>query len=175
MLNEAQQKMKTAGMEARFVTGDMKKFVVDKPIDAIICACDGVNYLVNDADLVSFFKTCWLNLKVGGVLIFDISSYNKLTNILGNNMFYDDREDVTCLWQNKISNNMLYMELTFFIKEDHLYRRLDEEHIQRAYKIDDVKQLLEGAGFGFIKSYNFLTKEEATEKNERIQFLAVKQ
>ena len=175
MLDEAQQKMRMAGVTAHFVSGDMIHFAVSKPVDAIICACDGINYLERETDAIKYFKTCWKNLKIGGVLMFDISSYNKLTKIIGNNLFYDDREDVTCLWQNKFSGDLLHMELTLFIRENNLYRRMDEKHIQRAYKINTIEKMLQDAKFGQIKSFNFFTKDEAAEENERIQFIAVRE
>lgn len=175
MLGIAQQKTMKAGLSTRFVSGDMMSFRLAKPVDAIVCACDGVNYLVRDSDPAKFFTTCWHNLKLGGVLMFDISSYSKITKTLGNNLYYDDREDVTCLWQNKLTGELLHMELTLFIREDNLYRRMDEEHIQRAYKINRIKQMLRDAGFGRMKSFEFFTKNTAVEENERIQFLAVKE
>ncbi len=175
MLQRAQDKIKRAGTTVDFVSGDMRDFTLPKPVDAVICACDGINYLVRDTDVRCFFESCKKNLVVGGVLLFDMGSYNKLTNILGNNVFYDDRDDVTCLWQNRLSKDLLHIGVTLFIKEGYLYRRMDEEHIQRAYKIKKIAQMMRQSGFGSIQSLRFKTKDEAKEEDERIQFIAVKE
>ncbi len=175
MLNIAQEKLRTAGVSAQFITGDMTNYILPQPVNAIICACDGINYLMNDADAFDFFNSCQRNLVTGGVLMFDINSYNKLTKTIGNNLFFDDRENITCLWQNKLSGDLLQMELTLFIRKGNYYLRKDETHIQRAYKIKNIQQMLQKSGFGQIESFDCFTKIEATEVNERIQFVAVKE
>lgn len=175
MLQRAQDKIKRAGTTVDFVFGDMKSFILPKPVDAVICACDGINYLVRDIDAIRFFESCNRNLVAGGVLLFDMGSYNKLTKVLGNNVFYDDRDDVTCLWQNRVSKDLLHIGVTLFIREGNLYRRMDEEHIQRAYEIKKITQIMRQSGFGSIQSFKFRTKNEAKEEDERIQFLAVKE
>jgi ubiquinone/menaquinone biosynthesis C-methylase UbiE len=175
MLNIAQEKLQNAGVSTHFIVGDMIQFILPKPVNAIICVCDGVNYLMSDTDVCKYFNSCRCNLEIGGVLLFDISSYNKLTKTLGNNLFYDDRENVTCLWQNRLLGDLLQMELTLFIREGNNYHRKDEEQFQRAYRIKKIKQMLQEAGFGQIESFNYFTKNEATEESERIQFIAVKE
>ena len=174
MLLIAQDKLRTAGLKAQFASGDMTDFILPSPVDAVLCACDGVNYLTKPSDMNRFFEMCRENLSMGGILMFDISSYNKLTNKLGNNFFYDDREGITCFWQNQLSGDLLTMELTLFVEENGLYKRMDEQHVQKAYKISEIKQALENTGFGQIRCFDFFTKEEACEANERIQFIAVR-
>lgn len=45
MLNIAVENIMKNGLHANVVKMDMKKISVNKKVDAIICACDGVNYL----------------------------------------------------------------------------------------------------------------------------------
>lgn len=174
MLEKAQKKTREAGLSINYLCGDMTRFVISMQVEAIICACDGVNYLLNDEEVFAFFKTCWQNLNSDGILLFDVSSYKKLTKIIGNNLFYDDREDLTCLWQNNLIGDLINMELTLFIREKNYYKRMDEKHIQRAYRLNKIIHYLKDAGFNKVYCYNFHTKDPATEDNERIQFLAVK-
>jgi ubiquinone/menaquinone biosynthesis C-methylase UbiE len=176
MLLKAQEKLCNAGLCAHFVSGDMTDFVLPSLAGAVVCACDGVNYLTRDEQLIRFFTMCRQNLMKNGMLAFDISSYNKLTKKLGNNFFYDDRDDITCFWQNRLKGDLLTMELALFIKKDaeNLYKRLDEEHVQKAYRISKIKKMLKDSGFRQVRCFNFLTEDEASEENERIQFTAVK-
>lgn len=174
MLGAASEKLRQHALSARFVCGDMQDFCMPSPVTAVVCACDGVNYLTEDQDLAAFFSCCSINLAPGGALVFDISSHKKLMQNIGNNVFFDDGEVVTCLWRNQIQGNLLHMDLTFFVREGKLYRRMDEEHLQRAYKIDEITIMLHKAGFIGVEAYAFPTLEKATEENERIQFLAVK-
>ena len=174
MLQTAQDKLRENALSAHFVCADMRDFSMTKPVSAIVSACDGLNYLAEEGDALKFFALCAANLIPGGILLFDISSYKKLTQTIGNNVFYDDGDVVTCLWRNQISGDLLHMDLTLFVREDKLYRRMDEEHLQRAYRTEEVIQMLKNTGFSHIQCLSFLKTEEATEEDERIQFVAVR-
>lgn len=174
MLGEAAEKLRENALPVHFVCGDMQDFALPKPVAAVVCACDGVNYLTEDGDAEAFFDRCHGNLIPGGALAFDLSSHKKLTQNIGNNVFFDDGDVVTCLWRNQVSGNLLHMDLTFFVQEGELYRRMDEEQLQRAYRIDEIAGMLKNAGFSSVEAFAFNTWDPATEENERIQFLAVK-
>lgn len=174
MLGVAMEKLRRYAQAVRFVQGDMQDFALPSPVAAVVCACDGVNYLTENGDAEAFFAHCHGNLVPGGALVFDVSSHKKLTKDIGNNLFFDDGDVVTCLWRNQITGNLLHMDLTFFVQEGELYRRMDEEQLQRAYKIEEIKGMLQKAGFTAVEAFAFSTWEAATEENERIQFLAVK-
>ncbi len=174
MLGVAAEKLRNHALAVRFACGDMQDFALPSPAAAVVCACDGVNYLTEDGSAEAFLAHCHKNLVAGGVLAFDVSSHKKLTQTLGNNVFFDDGDAVTCLWRNRITGSLLHMDLTFFVREGRHYSRTDEEHLQRAYKIDEMTEMLRGAGFAQVESLKFSTMQAATEENERIQFLAVK-
>ena len=112
-----------------------------------------------------------------GVFIFDISSYYKLSTILGNNMYGENREDVAYMWQNYFDSeeNVVEMELAFFIKEeDGRFTRFEEVHQQRAYTEKEVLKMLKKAGFTNVKTYGDFTFEAPKEDSERIFFVCKK-
>lgn len=53
-----------------------------------------------------------------------------------------------------------------------LYERLEETHIQKAYPVERVKELLEEAGLEFVAVYGVGTKEAPKEDTERVYFIA---
>ena len=77
-------------------------------------------------------------LKNDGLFIFDISSYYKLSTILGNNMYGENREDIAYMWQNYFDeeDNLVEMELAFFIRdeEDERFDRFEETHYKELIK-----------------------------------------
>lgn len=176
MLDNCLKKRTKIGLKPRFICQDMVKLSL--PFQhAIICCCDGVNYLTKDEDMLSFFKGAYSSLKEGGRLLFDISSYHKISEVLKDNFFYDDEEDVTVFWQNSFDecSKCVTMSLTFFKRlNGNNYFREDEEHIQRGYKIDEILGALKSAGFSQCRSVRFLTLDDATDSDERIQFIAQK-
>jgi SAM-dependent methyltransferase len=62
--------------------------------DLITCILDSTNYILSEEDLENYFKSVYKHLKDNGLFIFDINSYYKLTEILGNNTYnFDNEED----------------------------------------------------------------------------------
>ncbi len=176
MLREAQQKARMQGFSIPFVCQDMRSLMVHKPVDAILCACDGVNYLTNMKDVRAFFASAASALKPGGMLLFDVSSDYKLEHVLGGNTFGEAEEDCAYLWRNRYDaqTRLCEMELAFFVKEGRLYERFDERHVQRAHSVKELNNALASAGFEQIAIYEALTKDEPAPDAQRIQFTAIR-
>ena len=177
MLAQAQQKSRKAGATIPFVRQAMQELCVHKPVSAITCACDGVNYLLTQKDVSRFFSGANCALKDGGLLLFDISSAYKLEKILGGQTFGEDEPTCTYLWQNCFDeqSRLLEMRLAFFTPDGKgAYKRFDERHIQRAHKKEELTALLEQSGFTVEGVYEAFTRNPASEQSERIQFVARK-
>ena len=177
MLMQASEKARQAGLMIPFVQMDMRELTLHRPHDAVVCACDGVNYLTGRADLGQFFESAYSSLRHGGVLLFDISSEYKLRKILGANIFSHDDDTCTYIWRNMYDDksHLLEMLLTFFIPcGDGSYTRFDERHVQMAHTEQDIKAALENAGFCDVRAYSFLTRKAAAYDTERIQFTAIR-
>ena len=172
------RKAEKEGVELVLLQQDIAELDFDVPnLDCILCACDGFNYLTYDDELESVFEKSYELLKDDGVFIFDISSYYKLSTILGNNMYGENREDVAYMWQNYFDSeeNVVEMELAFFIKEeDGRFTRFEEVHQQRAYTEKEVLKMLKKAGFTNVKTYGDFTFEDPKEDSERIFFVCKK-
>ena len=176
MLSRAQDKARRFGVQVMFVEQDMCALTLPRPVDALVCACDGVNYLLDDGQLRAFFEAARRALKPGGVLAFDFSSRAKLRDTLGDNLFGEDRDDVTYLWTNRYDDaaETVAMELTFFVREgDGRYRRFDETHVQKAHDPGHLRELLEGAGFTDVRAFGDRTLEPPEPGAQRIHMRAV--
>ncbi len=178
MLSVAREKCINDGIEVIFLNQDMTELDFEiYNLDCVLCACDGFNYIVEDEDIQSIFDTVYELLKQKGVFIFDISSYNKLSNILGNNTFGENREDITYIWENYFDDesNMVEMDLAFFTRDGEYYQKFEETHYQRAYKNDEIIQMLKNSGFEDVKAYKDFTFSNADEETERVFFVCKKQ
>ena len=152
MLELAAQKARQNGVRAQFVCQDMCRLALPHRADAIVCACDGVNYLTSEKRVRAFFEAAHAALRPGGALAFDISSPYKLRSVMGDGFFGEGREDVAYLWQNRMEGDVLVMDLTFFIREaDGRYRRVAETHRQRAHEPETLARMLEESGFAGVR------------------------
>ena len=155
MLRVAQKNAMKAGFPVRFIAQDMCSVSLPHRVDAVTACCDGVNYLLTEEKLALFLRSAFDALKPGGALLFDISSYDKLAHTLGDRFYGEDRDDVTYLWQNSWNEKerCVTMDLSFFVKlPDGLYRRFEEEHIQRAWLPDEITGAIAQAGFTGIQT-----------------------
>ncbi len=177
MLQMAQQKARKAGAKIPFVRQTLQGICLHKPVSAITCACDGVNYLFSSADVLSFFTGANRALRAGGLLLFDVSSAHKLEHVLGGQTFGADEPGCTYLWQNCFDpkSRLLEMRLVFFTPDGKgAYRRFDERHVQRAHETEELAALLERAGFAVEGRYDAFTQNAPGPGSERIQFVARK-
>lgn len=176
MLELAAEKARENGVMVQFVCQDMARLQLSKPVDAVICGCDGVNYLTSDKRVRAFFEAAHAALRSGGALAFDISSAYKLRNVLGNNFFGEERDEAAYIWQNSLEGDIVHMDLTFFICEDgDLYRRITETHRQRAHEIENLAALLKETGFTGIRVFGDRTFDAPGDEELRIHFLAVRE
>ncbi|MBE5785124.1 MAG: class I SAM-dependent methyltransferase [Clostridiales bacterium] len=178
MLRVASEKARRARLNIPFIRQDMRKLSLHKRVDAIVSACDGVNYLASRQALSDFAASAYAALKPGGILLFDISSRYKLSTVLGNNTFALDEGDSAYIWQNVYDgeSRLIRMDLTFFVQDEETgrYDRFPETHIQRAHSEREVRAALENAGFTNIEVYEAFTMDAPKDTTERLQFAALK-
>lgn len=155
---------------------DMVTFQIDNVFDVIFSVCDSINYIIDEKDLLKIFLNVYNHLNDGGLFIFDISSYYKLKNIIGNNTFVYDSDRIFYVWENSFDeqNNVCEFLLTFFIKENKKYTRFDEYHLQKAYNVEEIESYLKKANFRVINVYDGYSFKLPRETSERICFVALK-
>lgn len=172
MLERARENFRRENLNITLVRMDSENLVVGNKVDFITAVCDVVNYMKKPE---KFFVRAYNALADDGVLLFDISSKYKLTEIIGNNVFTDSTDNVTYIWSNLLSEkqNKVEMFLTFFVKnKDGSFDKEEENQIQYIYEVDDLVEKLRAAGFGKVEYFGFEGKNVAQE--ERICFAAYK-
>lgn len=176
MLTEASKKTAAGFPQVNWVRMDMRSFRLHRPVDCVVCVCDGVNYLTTLADVDKCFGCVAEALKPGGWFLFDISSRDKLLR-MDEQFFGEETDEAACLWNNRYeeTSRVLTMELTFFIaREDGLYERTAEVHKQRAHSTQEIVDALNRAGFESAEVFGAFTRKPQGPGTQRIQFVARK-
>lgn len=177
MLSQAAQKARDAGLEIPFVCQDMCHLQLHRRQDAILCTCDGVNYLTTPDRARRFFRAAYAQLKPGGALIFDVSTPEKLSGTLGDHTLGCQEEDISYIWQNAYHprTRTVDMRLSIFVGDtDGRYQRLEETQTQRAHTLEELTKYLAEAGFADIRAYGKLALRAPWPGDERWHIRAIR-
>jgi SAM-dependent methyltransferase len=174
MLRETYDKLKANRIKAKIVCQDMTDLALNHRFDVISCVLDSTNYITEDGELEKYFESVYNHLKEDGLFFFDINSYYKLTNILGNNVYIYNEEKVFYSWENVLEDDIVNMFLTFFVKKGDTYEKFEEEHFERAYTEDFIESILERCGFKLLEKFNGYEDEKVTSESERILYVLTK-
>lgn len=146
MLNELSANLKKHRLKSRVILADASEFTPHNKVDTVLAVCDVFNYVKDVDRLIEKISSY---LKPNGALIFDISSQHKLQDVIGNNVFFEDYDDVTYLWTNKLTDDRVTMDITVFERDGEVYRRADETGIQYLIDRESVEQALNKYGYEF--------------------------
>ena len=161
--------------ENLFINQDMTEFELYGTVDSILCCLDSVNYITDKKKLLKMFKLVNNYLNHGGLFIFDINSEYKLKNIIGNNCFVRNEDDLFYSWENELLRDKVNFYLTFFVEnEEGSFERFDEVHTERIYKEQEIKFLLKEADLRLVDVYYDFNTDKKSKKSERIFFVAMK-
>ena len=171
MLQEAMEKRAESGFDILYLLQDMREFELYGTVRAIVSICDSMNYLTEDEDLVRVFSLVNNYLDPGGIFIFDLNTLHKYRDVIGDQVIAENREECSFIWENTFDQETSINEyaLSLFIREeDGRYRKEEEVHYQRAYRLSEVKKAAEEAGLSFVAAYEAFTREPVRDDSERI-------
>lgn len=176
MLNSAQQKMFESGKQILLLNQTMQDIDLYGTVDCAICVLDGINHLNNSDEVKRTFEKVSLFMNKGGAFAFDVNTIYKHRNVLADNVFIYEFDDLFCSWQNNYNSgdNSVDISLDFFEEEDGVYYRSSESFSEQAYELGDISLWLEEAGFEIIGVFDDMTTESVKPESERAVFLAKK-
>ena len=178
MLTQAEQKFRENNITIPLYHQDIRELVMDKTVDIVISTFDTLNYILDEKDIEKIFKKVFEVLKKDALFIFDINTPYKLKEILGDNIFTYNTEEISYIWENDFDDkeNICQMCLTFFIldQETGLYERFEEFHEQKSYEIDYLIDILHKTGFKVLNVHGELNMEEPKEEDHKVFIIAKK-
>lgn len=174
MLSEAMEKRTVSGHDILYLLQDMQDFELYGTVRAVVSVCDSMNYLTEEEDLEYLFALVNNYLDPGGIFIFDMNTVHKYRDVIGDTTIAEDREDGSFIWENSYEEETginVYELALFLPREDGLYEKCEEEHVQRAYPLERIKEMIAKAGMELEAVYDAYTCEPADENSERLTFV----
>ncbi len=172
MLMEAMSQEDSDGI--LYLCQDMRSFELYGTVGAVISLCDSMNYLADTDELLQVCKLANNYLDPKGLFIFDMktdSYYKKL----GTGTIAENREEGSFIWENEYNPDTRdnYYYLTIYEEnEDGTFDRFEEEHMQHAFTVDEVKAAIKESGLELLQVLDVSTMEAPTEDSDRLYFIA---
>lgn len=175
MLGIAIEKKFDSGKNIQYLCQDMRKLDMFGTIDITICALDSINHLASLDDVRKVFENVAFFSEQDGLFIFDVNTLYKHRNVLADNTFTYETDNVYCIWENTLDKETdeVKMQLEFFEREENgLYSRSSDSFSEKAYSEEDIEKLLKNAGFEVLAKYGDDTFELPSDTSQRIVYAA---
>ncbi len=179
MLSVAQGKALAAGQNILLLCQDMQSLDLYGTVDAAVCTLDALNHLPSRAAVEAVLRRVALFLNPNGVFIFDTNTLYKHREILGNNTFVYDTDEVYCVWQNALQDDERTVEISldFFIpdaEDEAFYERASEQFSECAYLEEEWHEMLSAAGFTVLGVSDGYTDAPLQKTSERAVYVVRK-
>lgn len=164
------------GGSVQWLQQDIREWELPEPVDSVISFCDCMNYLTEEEDVAAAFRRTFDGLREGGTFLFDVHTESQLRAYAEMQPFLMKEDEISYIWTCELDEERCEIEhdLTIFVKEGGMYRRIDEIHLQRAYDLEWLRQQLLLTGFRKADVYADFKWQPPTEDTQRAFFVAVK-
>ena len=178
MLTQAQEKKMETGADVIFLCQRMEELDLFGTINAAVSTLDSINHVTDENTVKEIFRRVSLFMEDKGIFVFDVNTPYKHREVLGDNTFIYDFDEVYCVWQNSTDENLVTtISLDLFEKDEddeETYYRYSEEFSERAYDLDDIRAWLEDCKFEVTAVYEEMTRDSVNADTQRAVFVARK-
>lgn len=179
MLSQAQEKKMQENADIIFLCQKMEELDLFGTVKGAVCTLDSINHVTSEEKVKEIIRRVSLFMEDKGVFIFDLNTPYKHREILGDNTFVYDMDNVYCVWQNSTDENLLTrVNLDIFERDDEgddeVYYRYCEEFFERGYDFEKVKTWLRENKFEVKAVYEEMTRESIKPDTQRGVFVAIK-
>jgi len=178
MLAVAREKAMEAGLDILFLQQNMTCLDLYGTVDGVICALDGINYLLSEDELYACFSSVYKFLNPDGRFVFDVNTPYKFRHIYGDNHYILEDEGVYLGWRNEYDEESgicdFYLDM-FSEGEDGSYERTCEDQSERCYCADTLIKIAQDCGFKVEGYYSTPDRKEPREDDDRWYFVLKKE
>ena len=175
MLEKAMEKREESGSDILYLLQDMRELSLYSTVGTVVSACDSVNYVLDDEELLTVFSLVNNYLYPGGLFIFDFNTDYKYREVIGDATIAENREDCSFIWENyyDAEERINEYDLTIFLRQDNgLFERTTETHLQRGYEPAEIQALVEQSGLELVFMRDADTDGAVSETSERVYVVA---
>ncbi len=175
MLSVAREKSAELGNDILYLCQDAAELDLYGTVDGAICCLDSLNHITDYKDFCKAIERVSLFLEKDRLFVFDLNTEYKHREVLGNNTFVIDNDQVYCVWQNEYDGKgKVDINLDFFVPDDDVYYRASESFCEMAYNSKEIEDAIEKAGLKIEKIFDDMSENAPNETSERIVYITRK-
>jgi SAM-dependent methyltransferase len=177
MLRLAKQRARRERIGARFLHMDMRSLPFVDEFDMVTCWYDSLNYLLKSDYLKKTFSGVFRALRSGGLFIFDMNTIYALSVFWQQYpcRLQQDTDDIFEVHRPHYDarRRTATMDITAFVKNGPLWKRLDERHRERGYAITEIRRVLRESGLKELACWRSIRKMTPPKRDTgRVWFVA---
>jgi SAM-dependent methyltransferase len=148
---------------------DMTDSLPAEAFDLILLTFDSINYLLEKEEVSRLFDNVAQSLRKQGLFIFDVSTYKNSIENFSNYLNLDETKDYTLIHRADFDSEhrLQKSHLTIFQRSDNHYIRLEEEHRQRVYYVQELLTLLAESPLDCLGVYSMVYDKNLLSTNSR--------
>jgi hypothetical protein len=174
MLSVAYQKRIPGEDNPVFIQQDITKLDLYGTADAAICCLDSINYITQPSALKRCFERLSLFINPGGIFL--LTSIQKASFQYIRRCFVDETDGGYCCWRCFYSEKKrkAVFQMDIFTESGGVWIRSQEEHIQRAYGLSELTEMLISSGFEKVKVFGDRKLRSPGDDEDRVFITAVR-
>ena len=131
---------------------DVRRLSLPGKFDVVTCMFDSLNYLTTKQDLMTAFRKAKGCLAAGTIFALDMNTFEGLQDQWCRTQTKHEH-DVTLIIETSFNTSSAIGRclITGFVRDGQLFRRFQEEHVERGYRAREIEDLLSKVGLAFRK------------------------
>jgi ubiquinone/menaquinone biosynthesis C-methylase UbiE len=173
MIDRARAKAAVLGFPIRYEVADAAQVDLGETFEAAYSFFDSLNYITDPEKLAKAIKRVGKHLEPGSSFVFDLNTAFAFEAKLFDQKNLSSKAKVRYEWKGDYdpATRLIAVHMKFW----HQGREYEETHNQRAHDDDEIREMLDAAGFADIQVFHSYTLNPPRRKSDRVHYTAIKQ
>ena len=151
MIKIAVEKSRKEEANINFFVDDMVIFDIKNKVDVIVSFFDTLNHILSYDEMLMHFMSVKKALSEDGAYIFDYVDRDFMNQMFKNDLFVDERENFTCIWQLYQEEGIDFIESNYFVKNKNgTYDKVKEVYTKKIYEIEELEKIISKSGLYIV-------------------------
>jgi ubiquinone/menaquinone biosynthesis C-methylase UbiE len=176
MIARARLRAQSTDLPIEYHVQDASELRLGRRFDLVISLFDSLNYVLDSAALQQVFHRVSESLEAGGLFVFDVNTELALAGGYFDQSNIGSRSPLIYNWRSSYdsASRICRIQMDFVCGRHGAERRVSVVHRQRAYDLDELRQMLSSAGLDVLAVYDAYSLRKATSHSDRAFFVARK-